>query len=63
MSVTNRRAAICGRCKALVAAGVGTIRHWNGAARRFAPKYAIRSPLGILSACTCPKCEQELKKC
>lgn len=63
MSTTNRRAAICGNCKRLVAAGTGTIRHWNGAARKFAPAYAVRSPTGILAACTCPKCEQELKKC
>ena len=59
MSQTNRTADICGSCKGLVPTGQGTLRFWNGSARRHAPKYAKRSALGILSACTCVKCEQE----
>lgn len=38
----------------------GTIRQWNGAARKFAPKYAKRTAFGILHACHCGKCEREL---
>lgn len=59
MSLTNRVADICSRCKTLVAAGTGTIRHWNGAARKYAPKYAVRSAFGVLAACHCLKCESE----
>lgn len=33
---------------------------WNGAARKYAPKYAIRSAYGVLGACHCVACEKEL---
>lgn len=59
MSQTNRAAAVCHVCKNLVAARCGTVRFWNGAARRHAPKHAIRSALGILSAFYCAKCDIE----
>lgn len=62
MSQTNRTADICGACKNIVAAGCGTVRFWNGAARRYAPKYAQRSALGILSACHCTQCDAEHAK-
>jgi hypothetical protein len=57
MSRTNKRAAICGRCGVIVPTGQGAIRYWNGAARRHAPKYAIRSAFGVLNACHCVKCD------
>ena len=60
MSTTNSLPRICGRCKATVPPGTGTVRRWNGAARKHAPGYAIRSATGILSACTCVKCEAEI---
>jgi len=58
MSKTNVRAAICDSCKTLIAARCGTVRYWNGAARRYAPTYAKRSAFGVLSACHCQKCER-----
>lgn len=60
MSQTNDTASICNRCKSLVPVRQGTIRVWNGAARKYAPKYATRSAYGILGACRCNKCEREL---
>lgn len=60
MSTTNSTGAICSRCKALVPARQGTIRMWNGAARKHAPKYATRSAFGVLAACHCGKCEKDL---
>jgi len=60
VSTPNRTVDICSRCKTWVPAGTGTIKHYNGAARRYAPKYAMRSAMGMLSLCHCVKCEQEL---
>ncbi len=60
MSQTNATAVICGRCKNIVPARQGTVRFWNGAARRYAPKYATRSAYGVLGACHCNKCEKDL---
>ena len=59
MSQTNRTAEICSKCKNIIAIGCGTVRFWNGSARKHAPKYAKRSATGILSACLCIRCEQE----
>lgn len=60
MSQTNPYPAICGRCKQIVPALQGTVRFWNGAARKYAPPYAARSAIGIFNACHCNKCEREL---
>jgi hypothetical protein len=53
----NRSPGICNCCKAPVATGCGVIRYWNGAARRHAPKYAKKSPYGIIHALLCATCD------
>jgi len=53
--------AVCSRCESTVAPRTGTIRYWNGAARKHAPKYATRTPYGVIVALTCLKCEDEIK--
>ena len=62
MSQTNSTYEVCSRCKSIVAPYTGTVRYWNGAARRHAPKYATKNPVGVLSACHCLKCERELEE-
>jgi Fe-S-cluster-containing hydrogenase component 2 len=59
VSTTNRTLMICNKCKRTVPIGTGTIRHYNGSARKHAPKYAVRSAYGVFAACTCTKCEEE----
>jgi hypothetical protein len=59
MSQTNRTPTLCNKCKNTIAAGVGTIRFWNGSARKHAPKYARRDAFGVLWATLCPTCEKE----
>jgi len=61
VSTTNRTPAICSRCGAIVPAGQGTIRHYNGSARRHAPQYAERSAFGVLALCHCTICEANRK--
>lgn len=53
----NHWPGICNCCKASVPAGQGVLRYWNGAARKYAPKYALRSALGVLHALLCNKCD------
>lgn len=60
MSQTNEYPDICGRCKAIVPAGQGTVRFWNGAARKYRPSYAARSAVGIFNVCHCQQCERDL---
>ena len=60
MSQTNSMIAICDCCHESVPPYQGTLRFWNGAARKYAPKHAKRNAFGVLCACHCVKCEREL---
>jgi hypothetical protein len=53
----TRRPGICNCCKQPVAAGLGVIRYWNGAARRRVPKYAQTTPYGVVHALLCEPCD------
>jgi hypothetical protein len=60
MSRTNDMQALCDRCRVFVPAGQGTLRFWNGAARKHAPAWAKRNAFGVYNACHCVDCEREL---
>ena len=60
MSRTNVLPAICDRCHETVPPLQGTIRYWNGAARKHAPRWAKRNAFGVFNACHCGKCEKLL---
>lgn len=57
MSQTTKHTGICGHCGCTVSAGTGTIRRWNGAARRHAPRYATKNAMGVITALHCTVCD------
>lgn len=58
MSETTRFRGLCGHCGCEVPGGQGVIRRWNGAARRYAPKYARKNAMGVITALHCNACDQ-----
>lgn len=57
MSETTRYRGLCGHCGCTVEGGQGVIRRWNGAARRYAPKYAAKNAMGVITALHCQPCD------
>lgn len=57
MSQTTQHPDVCGHCNSVVPAKQGVIRRWNGAARRFAPKYARKNAMGVITAVHCQACD------